>query len=266
MLRKLTRWWRRSADSDAGRSERFQADPATLQYRHGTSWVTNGEADPSVSAGQLYAFKDSASFMDLIGRAMPELYRVRLDDSTTAYEAFMNYLERVGKPGEQPGDFFRTMRAMLMLYTDDRFFRILNGAWRGNRSGEYLGISSLLVTAFEHAPYFIEGEVYRGVNLPDVSNYAEGLVFRWPFFFSASTERGVATQFGKTLFVIEVPADGNVRAIWSCSLLPDEREVLFHPYEVFEVLSAGPTEVRVRISRDIYFGMDEFEIGENREV
>jgi hypothetical protein len=66
--------------------------------------------------------------------------------------------------------------------------------------------------------------------------------------------------------VIEVPASGNVRDISYCSLYPEEGEVLFHPYEVFEVLETGPEQVRIRISSDIYFGMDEFELSENGEI
>jgi NAD:arginine ADP-ribosyltransferase len=77
----------------------------------------------------------------------------------------------------------------------------------------------------------------------------------WPFFVSASTNSAIASQFGKTLFVVEVPASGNVVEIAHCSLYPDEGGVLFFPYEVFEVLESGPTEVRVRISDDIFLGV-----------
>jgi hypothetical protein len=119
--------------------------------------------------------------------------------------------------------------------------------------------------AFRHAKYFIKGEVYRGVDLADVDHYEPGLVFRWPFFISASTNRNVAAAFGKTLVVIEVPGEANVRDIAYCSFFPEEGEVLFRAYEAFEVLETNPEEIRIRIFYDEFFGAG-LEISKSGEV
>jgi NAD:arginine ADP-ribosyltransferase len=108
-------------------------------------------------------------------------------------------------------------------------------------------------------------EAYRGVNLSDVDHYEHGLVFRWPFFISASQNRSIATAFGKTLVIIEVPGSANVRDISYSSLFPGEGEVLFRAYEVFEVLEASPSEIRIRVFHDEWFGTG-WEITEQREL
>jgi hypothetical protein len=59
--------------------------------------------------------------------------------------------------------------------------------------------------AFRHARHYVGDEAYRGVSLADVEHYVPGLVFRWPFFVSASADPAIATQFGSTLVVIETP-------------------------------------------------------------
>ena len=82
---------------------------------------------------------------------------------------------------------------------------------------------------------------------------------------SASKNRNVATEFGKTLVVIEVPASANVREIEYCSLFPEEGEVLFRAYEVFEVLEASPREIRIRVFYDEFFGTG-VEVTEHGEV
>lgn len=241
-----------SQAASSRRTDRFCNVPVE-SARQGRSWVVRG-ADPSVVAGELYAFKESASVSTIINRAITELDRIELEGAASALDVFNEYFRRIGQTKKIP-DFRRTLEAALMLYTDNRFFQVLNDRWRNNRSSELLGFSTVMIQAFEHAAYFIEGEVYRGVDLTDVAHYKPGHVFRWPFFVSASTKTDIATEFGRTLFVIEVPASGNVRDIADCSLYPEEGEVLFHPYEVFEVLEAGPKEVRVKISSDIYLGV-----------
>jgi hypothetical protein len=111
----------------------------------------------------------------------------------------------------------------------------------------------------------MEGEVYRGVDLADVEHYVPGLIFRWPFFVSASKSRSVASQFGQTLVAIEVRSSGNVREISRYSLHPNEEEVLFRAYETFEVIDSSPNEVRIRVFHDEFFGTG-WEVGENREI
>jgi hypothetical protein len=177
-----------------------------------------------------------------MNKIVTELNKITIDNSVTALDLFNDCFRRIGGDSETDlyNNFTATHRAALMLYTDDRFFRVLNKYWRSNRSREMLSFSTLMSIAFRHAKFFVEGEVYRGVDLADVDHYQRGLVFRWPFFVSASKNRNIAAGFGKTLVTIEVPASANVRDIAYCSLYPEEDEVLFRAYEVFEVLEAGP--------------------------
>jgi hypothetical protein len=245
--------------SGTRRTDRFCDVPVEFG-RHGRSWVVSG-TDPSVISGDLYAFSESGDYSTIFNRAMKELDSLALEGTESALDAFTEYFKRIGEARQIP-DFHRTLEAALMLYTNDRFYRTLNGCWRNNESRALFGFSALMILAFEHAPFFIEGEVYRGVDLADIARYKQGFVFRWPFFVSASTNRAIASQFGKTLFVIDVPASGNVRAIAHCSLYPNEGEVLFFPYEVFEVLESGPTGVRVRISDDIFLGVPGVQVQE----
>ena len=122
------------------------------------------------------------------------------------------------------------------------------------KSGKLVAFFTLMSMAFRQAGYFIQGEVYRGVNLTDVDHYQQGLIFRWPFFISASMNRDVAKAFGRTLVTIEVPIVSNVRQIDDSSSFPEEAEVLLPAYEAFEVLESGPGEVRLRIFEDEFFG------------
>jgi hypothetical protein len=237
--------------SSTRRTDHFCGVPVE-SVRHGRSWVVSG-TDPSVISGD-YAFIEFSDYSTIFNQAFIELDSLALEGSRSAFDVFNQYFRRIGQ-AKKISEYRCTLQAALMLYTDDRFYRALNGCWRNNRSNALYGFSALMMLAFDDAPYFIKGEVYRGVDLSDITRYTPGLVFRWPFFVSASTNRAIASQFGKTSFVIEVPASGNVREIAHCSLCPDEGEVLFYPYEVFEVLEAGATGVRVKISDDIFFGL-----------
>ena len=191
-------------------------------------------------------------FEDTIRRAARELDRIRIG-SGTARDLLNEYYRRI-KQSTGLEYFDSGMRATIMLYTDDRFYHVLNQHWRNQKGGELLGFSTLMDMAFRHPKYFMGDEVYRGVDLPDVDHYQQGLIFRWPFFVSASMRRDVATAFGKTLVTIEVPGAANVREINQWSLFPNEAEVLFRAYETFEVLESGPSEIRLRIFEDEYFG------------
>lgn len=253
-----------SQSLDSRRAARFVGvPPETVSV--GSSWTVSG-SDDSVLREDVYAFEESGQISAIINRAVGELHLVALEDSVSALDRFNEYFRRIGATAKgESSDFQRTLRAALMLYTDDRFFRVLNACWRSNRSRDLLGFSTLMSMAFRHAPYFLGGEVYRGVDLADVDHYLPGLVFRWPFFISASKNRNVATEFGKTLFVIEVPTSANVREIEYSSLFPEEGEVLFRAYEVFEVLEVGPVEIRVRVFYDEYFGTG-MELTEQNEI
>lgn len=189
---------------------------------------------------------------DTMGRAARELDQIRIGPGT-ARDLLNEYYRRIQELTDL--EYFDCgMRATIMLYTDDRFYHVLNQHWRNQKGGELLGFSTLMHMAFKHPKYFMGDEVYRGVDLPDVNHYQQGLIFRWPFFVSASMNRDVATAFGKTLITIEVPGSANVKEIDQWSLFPDEAEVLFRAYETFEVLESGPSEVRLRIFEDEYFG------------
>jgi NAD:arginine ADP-ribosyltransferase len=243
------------------------------------SWVLQG-SDASIQAGEVEALENMAlsvfvfeegsfeeiiqgNFAATIARAANELDRIKFG-SETARDVLNRYYRGV-KESTGLTHFQCGVRATIMLYTDDRFFRILNDRWRRQRSRELLAFSTLMSMAFRQAAYFIQGEVYRGVDLSDVDHYQQGLVFRWPSFVSASKHREVASAFGRTLVTIEVPSSANVRGIDRWSLFPDEGEVLFRAYEIFEVLKSSPGEIRLGVFEDEFFGTG-FEIGENREI
>ena len=194
------------------------------------------------------------NFSAITDKVIEELHYIILEDSVSALDLFNEYFRRIKQQFAELPFLQHTLRTALMLYTDDRFFRVLNERWRSNRSREFIGFSTLMSMAFRHAPYYMSGEVYRGVDLADAEHYLPGLVFRWPFFISASKNRNIAAGFGKTLVVIEVPGSANVREISYCSLFPEEGEVLFRAYEIFEVLETSPSEVRIRVFYDDQFG------------
>ena len=196
---------------------------------------------------------DKGSSDAIVRQACSELHRVRIE-SGTALDLLNEYYQRALQATGR--EYFGSLyRATIMLYTDNRFYQILNQHWRNQKSEAFFAFSTLMSMAFRQAKYFMEGEVYRGVDLADIDHYRQGLIFRWPFFISASMNRDVATAFGKTLVTIEVPGWGNVREIDRWSLFPEESEVLLRAYELFEVLESGPAEVRLRIFQDEFFGM-----------
>jgi hypothetical protein len=217
-----------------------------------------------VKEGGQFRQVTASGFPRIINAAVMELDRIIVEDAVSALDLLNTYFSQLGQSTDR-SDFHRTLEATLMLYTDARFFQILNSRWRDNRSRELLGFSTLMSMAFRHAKYFMGHEVYRGVDLPDIDHYEPGLVFRWPFFVSASTNSNIAAEFGKTLVTIEVPSDADVKEIAYASLFPDEGEVLFRAYEVFEVLEASPEEVRIRVFYDEFFGTG-MEIDEHGEV
>jgi hypothetical protein len=151
-----------SQTSSTRRMDRFCEVPAE-SVRHGRSWVVSG-SDPAVISGNLYAFREYGDYSTIFNRAMEGLDSLALEGAESALDAFNKYFGRIGQAKQIP-DFNRTLEAALMLYTDDRFYRMLNGTWRNNRSEALFGFSALMILAFEHAPFFIEGEVYRGVDL-----------------------------------------------------------------------------------------------------
>jgi hypothetical protein len=234
------------------------------------SWVLGG-TDASVLRDEVHSLEDiaatysvldgdewhvvsEADYAPIINRAVSELSRIATADGTlTALDEFNRYFAHLG--ATTPLDpIHRMLCSALMLYTSDSFYRVLNDSWRDGKSRTLLGFSTLMSLAFRHAKHYVGAEAYRGVSLADVEHYVPGLVFRWPFFVSASADPAIATQFGSTLFVVETPPGANVRDISRFSPFPDEREVLFPAYQVFEVLEADRDEVRLRVFHDSFFG------------
>lgn len=234
------------------------------------SWVLGG-TDASVLGDEVHSLEDMAStdsvldgdewqvvskadYTPIINRTVSELSRIATADGTlTALDEFNRYFAHLGTT--TPLDpIHRVLCSALMLYTSDSFYRVLNGCWRDGRSRALLGFSTLMSLAFRHARHYPDDEAYRGVDLADVEHYVPGLVFRWPFFVSASADPAIATQFGSTVVVIEIPPGANVRDISQFSPFPDEREVLFPAYQVFEVLEADRDEIRLRVFHDPFFG------------
>lgn len=234
------------------------------------SWVLGG-TDTSVLRDEVHSLEDTAAtysvldgdewhvvsnadYTPIINRAVTELSRIVATEGTrTALDEFNHYFTHLDET--TPLDpIHRVLCSALMLYTSDSFYRVLNDCWRSGKSRTLLGFSTLMSLAFRHARHHVGDEVYRGVDLADVERYVPGLVFRWPFFVSASADPAIATQFGSTLVVVETPPGANVRDISRFSPFPDEREVLFPAYEVFEVLEADRDEVRLRVFHDSLFG------------
>jgi len=200
----------------------------------------------------------------IVNGAVRELNQVSIEESLSALDVFNGCFRKV-RASVQISDWHAALRAALMLYTHNGFYRYLNDHWRSGNSRAFLSFSTLMSLAFRYAKYYIEGEVYRGVNLADIDHYIPGLVFRWPFFVSACTEPAVAEQFGRTVVTIEVPGWANVRDIAYCSLFPEECEVLFPAYQTFEVLGANRDSIRLRVFRDQHFGTG-WEINASQEL
>jgi hypothetical protein len=234
------------------------------------SWVLGG-ADASVLRDEVHSLEDTAAtysvldgdewhvvskanYTPIINRTVSELSRITTADGTlTALDEFNRYFVHLGATTPL-NPIRRVLCSALMLYTSDSFYRVLNDCWRDGKSRALLGFSTLMSLAFRHVRPYVGDEAYRGVSLTDVEHYVPGLVFRWPFFVSASADPTIATQFGSTLVTIETPSWANVRDISPFSPFPDEREVLFPAYQVFEVLETGRDEVRLRVFHDSFFG------------
>lgn len=234
------------------------------------SWILGG-TDASVLGDEVHSLEDMAStvavldgdewqvvskadYTPIINRTVSELSRIANADGTlTALDEFNHYFAHL-RTTTPLDPIQRVLTSALMLYSSDSFYRVLNDCWREGKSRALLGFSTLMSLAFRHARHYPGGEAYRGVDLADVEHYVPGLVFRWPFFVSASADSAIATQFGSTVVVIEIPPGANVRDISRFSPFPDEQEVLFPAYQVFEVLDADRDEIRLRVFHDSFFG------------
>jgi hypothetical protein len=208
----------------------------------------------AVLDGDEWQVVSDADYTPIINRTVVELSRITNADGTlTAFDEFNRYFSHLGATTPLT-PIRRVLCSALMLYTSDSFYRVLNDCWREGGSRVLLGFSTLLSLAFRHTRPYSGDEAYRGVDLADVEHYVPGLVFRWPFFVSASADPAIATQFGSTVVVIEISPGSDVRDISWFSPFPDEREVLFPAYQVFEVLEADRNEIRLRVFHDPFFG------------
>jgi hypothetical protein len=214
---------RSSSGSQSRKSQRFAGIPIE-SVGTGNSWTVTSK-DPRVLAGDFESLYDGADWNSVVDRAKLELQFIAVEDGLRAADLFSEYFQIINVIRGEESYFRCAFDAAFMLYTDDRFFRVLNDYWRSGRSGDVLWFSALMSIAFANTKYFSAGDVYRGVDIHDIDHYMPGLVFRWPFFVSASTNRDIATGFGKNLMIIEVPGSAKVIDIADCSLFPDEGEV-----------------------------------------
>ena len=210
----------------ARRANRFTGLPPE-SGAPGSTWVVAG-TDGSVLAAEVSTLEEDGDYAGLIRRTRFELSKVVVDGSSNAGELFDSHVRQLKDSGEA-SELQQMIGGAVMLYTDDRFYKIYNGAWRAGRSRDFLGFSTLMSVAFKHAAYFMGNEAYRGVALEDVVQYEPGLIFRWPSFVSASNNRSVARQFGDTLVVIEVPSAASVRQIAYWSHIPMRARFYFAP-------------------------------------
>ncbi|MFJ4719138.1 ankyrin repeat domain-containing protein [Streptomyces luteogriseus] len=245
------------------RAERFSGVPPESISLNPT-WVIVG-SDAAVLRDEVVNLEESGDYSAILDMAIRELRQIDLGEDVKAVDVFNQCLRRMEVTRGRRSEFHRTLESAIMLYTDDRFFRVLNSHWRSGRSKDLLGFSALMSMAFRHAAYFIQGDVFRGATLHDAEHYEPGLIFRWPFFVSASKEREVAANFGETVVTIEVPSSANVRDIDYCSIYPDEGEVLFRAYEAFEVIETSQEGVRIGVFDDDLFGTG-LEVSERREI
>jgi NAD:arginine ADP-ribosyltransferase len=266
---------RRGSPAAISQSERQRRDtrfvgvpPESITIR--PSWILGG-TDASVLNDEVHSLEDMAStisvrdgdewqvvskanYTPIINRAVLELSHITTVDRTvTALDEFNRFFVHLGKTTPL-SEIHRVLCSALMLYTSDSFYRVLNDCWRGGQSRALLGFSTLMSLAFRHARPYSGNEVYRGVNLADVEHYVPGLVFRWPFFVSASADPAIAAQFGGTVVAIEIPSGADARDISRFSPFRDEQEVLLPAYQVFEVLQADRDEIRLRVFHDPFFG------------
>ncbi len=138
------------------------------------------------------------------------------------------------------------LRSVVRLYTTDIVYKHLNGQFRSGNAKKYSGYGILLMKAEWVTPYYMGSTVYRGMDVPDAKDYEPGLVFKWPFFVSATASRSVAKEFGSVMWIVELPKTTKVLDIHEHSAYPSEEEVLFVPYSSFQVERRTDTEVVVR--------------------
>lgn len=140
------------------------------------------------------------------------------------------------------------LRAVVRLYTTDVVYRHLNACFRSGEAHEYTGYGILLMYTQEVVPYFTGAEAYRGMQVSDLETYEPGLVFRWPFFVSASANKEAAQEFAPVTWIVRMPqsAPNVAMDIREYSVYPSEAEVLFYPYTAFEVVERTDREVVVQ--------------------
>ncbi len=187
------------------------------------------------------AWDDLASFIPEFGekelKIREELRaRYRHTDAWSAIELRLQQMDVETKA---------VLRSVIRVYTMDHVYSNINASFRSGNSVKYRGYSSLLREARWVAPYFMEEKAFRGTMIDDAEEYREGLVYEWPFFVSASGSESLAATFGPVLFIIDIPSEFSIPHIKEYSLLPDEDEVLFHPYTRFKVLERRRDRINV---------------------
>lgn len=173
--------------------------------------------------------------------AQKELKKIKSRTHDSAWQEFCTYWEELG------GDDVAALRAAVRMYTTDNVYNHLNESWRSGKSMTFRGFSTLLRKSLKFVPYYMGSTVYRCVSIQDYENYQKGLVYRWPFFISASANEEQASKFGDILFTIKIPSIFSISEISEYSVCPREEEVLFHPYTRFEVVKKSKTQINVEL-------------------
>ncbi len=174
------------------------------------------------------------SFLDDFRRAEIE-HRKNLEAKYKNKDTFM-WSECEARFAYMDVDTTAVFRSVIRLYTTDIVYGYVNNCFRSGNAIECASYAKLLRKSHEAAPYFTGSQVFRGMRVPDLDNYQEGLVYRWPFFVSASASEQQARKFGPVIFTIKTPEIFHISDIRYHSVHPEEEEVLFHPYTRFEVL------------------------------
>jgi len=203
-----------------------------------------------------------------------KLYTVHLtpSDAEERSELFVEHVENYDSKKHPTADSFADRQAavklskdkkerhiqLLRIYTSDKIYKKLNSCLR-NDDEEYMKMSAGFIYELrevfrtDHSILsFYQGEVYRGIYMPDPANFLKGYKkdgeLVWASFTSTSVKKNAADNFGQGANSIsfEIMCSANINNkkakyapadIAPYSVFPMEAEVLFPPHTKFRVVN-----------------------------
>jgi hypothetical protein len=210
-----------------------------------TSYVSDSSNDPLFGFEKAYEMLREVArgdtFQYYLDQTQKELEVIHVDHNRSAWDEFCTFWEGLGEQQVS------ALRAAVRLYTTDKVYYQFNRAFRSGNSAKFRGFSTLLRRALKAVPYYRGSTVFRGTTIKDYDSYTPGLVYRWPFFVSASANQKQTQKFGPVLFTIQISEIFSISQISRYSVCPWEEEILFHPYTRFEVIEKRNNRVTVEI-------------------